>query len=140
VDPVVRLADDHTLHLPDWRGNNRIDSLRNIVVDGRVSLMFMIHGCENVVRVNGKAVVTADPAVTRSFEQRGQHPRTVIVVRIEEVYFQCAKALMRSQLWNADTRGTDLPTAGDFVQEVDAEFDGASYDAGYPEYAKSRLW
>jgi hypothetical protein len=137
---VVRIVDERTLQLPDWRGNDRIDSLRNLVVDGRVTLLFMIHGCDNVVRVNGRAVVTADAAVTGTFEQGGRHPRTVVVVRVREVYFQCAKALMRSALWDASTGGRDLPTAGDFVQEADPAFDGAAYDAGYDAYARPRLW
>lgn len=138
--PVVRIVDDKTLWLPDWRGNNRLDSLRNIVTDGRVSLMFMVPGDANVVRVNGRAVLTDDPEVTESFEQKGRHPRTVIVVTIGEIYFQCAKAVMRSRLWGDIKRPEGLPTAGDFVREVDAGFDGKAYDEGYAEYAKPRMW
>ncbi|NRB00538.1 MAG: pyridoxamine 5'-phosphate oxidase family protein [Rhodobacteraceae bacterium] len=138
--PVVRIADAHTLMLPDWRGNNRLDSLRNIVTDGRVSLMFMVPGDTNVVRVNGTAVLTDDPAVTHSFEQKGRHPRTVIVITIGEMYFQCAKAVMRSQLWGETPRPEGHPTAGDFVCEVDESFDGKAYDDGYAEYAKPRMW
>lgn len=137
--PVVRIIDDRTIWLPDWRGNNRIDNLRNIVRDGRVSLMFMVPGALNVVRVNGRAVLSDDPILTDTFEQRGRHPKTIIVIRPDEVYFQCAKALMRSDLWNRnDAEG--LPTAGQFVKERDAAFDAESYDSGYPEYAKGRLW
>lgn len=137
--PVVRIAGDRTLLLPDWKGNNRLDSLRNIVRDGRVSLMFLVPGSDNVVRVNGTAEVTDDTAVTGLFEQRGQHPVTVTEVQVGEVYFQCAKALMRSGLWGRDdTEG--LPTAGDFVREVDAGFDGEAYDAGYAAYARDRMW
>ncbi len=137
--PVVRIADDRTLLLPDWKGNNRLDSLRNVVRDGRVSLMFLVPGSDNVVRVNGTAEVTDDPAVTGLFEQRGQHPVTVTEVRVAEVYFQCAKALMRSGLWGRDDAG-GLPTAGDFVRELDEGFDGAAYDAGYADYARDRMW
>lgn len=140
VDPVVRIVDARTLQLPDWRGNNRTDSLRNIVRDGRVSLLFMVHGSDNVVRVNGRAKLTADTAVTGTFEQNGRHPRSVIVVDLEEVYFQCAKALMRSALWSPASGADDLPTAGDFLKEVDENVDAASYDAGYAEYAKPRMW
>ncbi len=137
--PVVRIIDDRTIWLPDWRGNNRIDNLRNIVRDGRVSLMFMVPGALNVVRVNGRAVLSDDPTLTDTFEQRGRHPKTIIVIRPDEVYFQCAKALMRSDLWNRnDAEG--LPTAGQFVKERDAAFDTESYDSGYPDYAKGRLW
>lgn len=138
--PVVRVVDDRTLWLPDWRGNNRIDSLRNIVRDGRVSLMFMVPGSMNVVRVNGRAVLTADDRVTGSFEQRGMHPKTVVVVTLNEMYFQCAKALMRSGLWSRGDESAQVPTAGQFVKEKDRDFDGESYDATYPEYAKTRMW
>ena len=136
--PVVRIADDRTLMLPDWMGNNRIDSLRNIVRDGRVSLMFMVPGSNNVVRVNGTAVVTADADVTGSFEKAGKRPRSVVVVTIGEVYFQCAKALMRSALWSGEA--PKVPTAGQFVRERQADFDAEGYDTGYAEYAKPRMW
>ncbi|WP_136637334.1 pyridoxamine 5'-phosphate oxidase family protein [Pseudooceanicola onchidii] len=140
VDPVVRIADPETLMLPDWKGNNRIDSLRNILRDPRVSLMFMVPGSPNVVRVNGTAIVTEDPDLLASFEQQGKHPRTVVVIRIGEAYFQCAKALIRSELWSEGDRGAEVPSAGDFVREIDHGFDGAAYDAGYPAYAAERLW
>ena len=140
VDPVVRVAGPTTLHLPDWRGNNRIDSLRNIVRDGRVSLMFMIPGSDTVVRVNGDARLTADAALCASFERDGKTPNTVIVIELREVYFQCAKALMRSQLWSAEHDLEGLPTAGAFLSEADEGIDGAAYDAGYAEYAKPRMW
>lgn len=138
--PVVRIADDKTLLLPDWRGNNRLDTLRNIVIDGRISLMFMVPGSNNVVRVNGKAILTADESVCASFEKKGRQPKTVIAVTVDEVYFQCAKALMRSALWATDSQGVDVPSAGEFVREVDQDFDAESYDQGYPEYAKPRMW
>jgi len=139
VGPVVRIVDDKTLHLPDWRGNNRIDSLRNIVRDGRVSLMFMVKGSSNVVRVNGRAVLTADTNVTETFEQRGKHPKSVIVITVEEAYFQCAKAIMRSELFTA-VPVDGLPTAGEMLKEQQAEFDAQGYDTGYTEYAKTRMW
>jgi len=137
--PVLRVADETTLLLPDWRGNNRIDSLRNIVRDGRVSLMLMVPGAMNVVRVNGTARLSVDPALTTSFEQRGKHPRSVIVITPGEVYFQCAKAVMRAGLWSRDD-SAGLPTAGEFVREVDADFDAEGYDSGYADYAKPRMW
>lgn len=139
IGPVVRLIDETTLHLPDWRGNNRIDSLRNIVRDGRVSLMFMVPGSSNVIRVNGTAVLSVDPDVTRSFEQNGKNPKSVIVITVGEAYFQCAKAIMRSELWTGDPV-LDLPTAGQLIKEQQAEFDAQSYDEGYAEYAKGRMW
>lgn len=137
---VVRIINPQTLYLPDWKGNNRLDSLKNIVVDGRLSLMFMVPGSDTVVRVNGSAVVTADADVIGQFEYEGNFPRTVIVIRVGEVYFQCAKALMRSRLWSAGDESARLPTAGDLLKEQAPEFDGANYDTSYPEYAKERLW
>jgi PPOX class probable FMN-dependent enzyme len=137
--PVVRIVDDHTLWLPDWRGNNRLDCLRNIVLDGRVSLMFMIPSALNVVRINGRAVLTDDPAVTDRFEQRGKHPKTVIVITLDEIYVQCAKALMRSDLWARDD-SAGLPTAGQFLREQDESFDAKGYDLTYPDQAPKRMW
>ena len=138
--PVVRIADDATLLMPDWRGNNRLDTLRNIVEDGRISLMFMVPGEDNVVRVNGRAIVSADPDLTGSFHQRGRTPRTVIVITISELYFQCAKAVMRSGLWSGTGARDDLPTAGQFLREMEADFDDEAYDAGYAESAKAKMW
>ena len=137
---VVEIADNKTLLLPDWFGNNRIDTLRNIVRDERISLMFMAPGEVNVVRINGTAIVSADEDLRARFEKKGKLPRTVAVITIGEMYFQCAKAIMRSGIWNADAERPKLPTAGDFLKERDALFDGATYDEGYPEYAKSRMW
>ncbi len=137
---VARIVDARTLWIPDWRGNNRLDSLRNIVEDGRVSLMFMINGSNNVVRINGTATLTGATQATSSFEKQGKTPRSVIVVSIGEVYFQCAKALMRSKLWDSNSDAAEVPSAGAFLKEVHDEFDGDAYDADYPEYAKERMW
>ncbi len=137
--PVVEIFDETRLILPDWQGNNRIDSLRNILRDGRVSLMFMVAGSNNVVRVNGTAILSADRALTKRFERKGKLPRTVILVTIGEMYFQCAKAMMRSELWG-DTPKADVPSAGDFLKEHDAGFDGSAYDEGYREKAIPRYW
>ena len=137
---VVLIKDDSTLLLPDWRGNNRLDSLRNIVRDGRTSLMFMVPGCNNVVRVNGTAVLTAEHSVTDQFNKAGKRPKTVIAVTIHEVYFQCAKALMRSKLWLSDDESSRVPTAGEFLREMNETVDANAYDDGYEEYAKPRMW
>ena len=102
--------------------------------------MFMVPGSTNVVRVNGQAVVSDDPDLLASFEQKGKHPKTVVVISTREVYFQCAKAIIRSNLWGDEDRGATVPSAGDFVKEQHAGFDGAAYDAGYPAYAAERLW
>jgi len=137
--PVVRVVDERTIWLPDWRGNNRIDSLRNIVRDGRVSLLFLVPGSHNVVRVNGRAVLTDDPEVTEAFSQGGRHPRLVVVVMVGEVYFQCAKAILRARLWSGDP-APDIPTAGQFLREADEGFDAETYDLTYPETARDRMW
>lgn len=138
--PVVLIKNDSTLLLPDWRGNNRLDSLRNIVRDGRTSLMFMVPGCNNVVRVNGTTVLTAERSVTDQFNKAGKHPKTVIVMTIQEVYFQCAKALMRSKLWLSDDESGKVPTAGEFLREQNASVDASAYDDAYEDYAKPRMW
>jgi len=138
--PVVRIEDERRLLLPDWMGNNRIDSLRNIVRDPRVSLMFMIPGVKNVVRVNGRAEVSAEAELVGAFVMKGKHPRTVIDIAVSEVYFQCAKALMRSELWAGADLSDMVPTAGDFVREKKADFDGEAYDKGYEAYAQPKMW
>jgi hypothetical protein len=138
--PVVHIADDTTLLLPDWMGNNRLDSLRNIVRDGRVSLMFMVPGCTNVVRVNGTAIVTEDAAARARFDKSGRQPRSVIAVTVAEMYFQCAKALMRAGLWTAGDESATVPSAGQFLQEARSVPDAQAYDAAYPAYAAPRLW
>ncbi|MCJ2177104.1 pyridoxamine 5'-phosphate oxidase family protein [Novosphingobium album (ex Hu et al. 2023)] len=140
IGPVAQIADDQTILIPDWRGNNRLDSLRNIVADGRASLMFMVPGCNNVVRVNGDAIVTTDDELVRSFERDGKAPRTVIVITVREVYFQCAKALMRSGLWSGEDHSSSVPTAGQFIKELQSGFDAEAYDEGYREYARTRMW
>lgn len=129
-EPVVTAADPETLLLPDWQGNERIDSLRNIVRDGRCSLYFLVPGSTNSVRINGTARITADPALRSRFEREGKHPRTVVVIRVAEVYTQCARALQRSGLWSSCNLSDGLPSVGQFLQEASAgEIDGAAYDA-----------
>ena len=138
--PVVTELDPKTLAMPDWRGNNRLDSLRNIVSDGRVSLMFMVPGSNTVVRVNGTARLTADSALRARFERRGRQPATVIVIRIAEVYTQCARAVIRAGLWSRDD-AEGLPSAGDILAEVSkGEEGGAAYDAAWPARAAKTMW
>lgn len=139
--PVVTAVDDRTLLLPDWKGNERVDSLRNIVRDGRVSLMFLVNGANNAIRVNGSARLTADPEVLAMFHRDGKLPRTVIVIRIAEVYSQCARAIIRSGLWSGGDQSAGLPTVGEMLQDAtDGTFDGAAYDAAWPERAKKSMW
>lgn len=139
--PVVQISDPKTLMMPDWHGNNRLDSLRNIVRDPRMSLMFFVPGSNNVVRVNGRAHLTADDALRASFARDGKSPRTVIVIEVAEIYFQCARALVRSGLWRAEDESAGLPTAGGFLAAMTkGEIDGTSYDAGWSERASKTLW
>lgn len=138
--PVARLADPKTLLIPDWRGNNRMDSLRNIVADGRVSLIFMVQGSTNCVRINGTAEVRLDADLLDQFDDKGRKPRSVIVVHVAEVYSQCARALMRADTWNGVDHSAGLPTVGDFLNEAEAGFDGAQYDAAWGDRAKKTMW
>lgn len=139
---VVRVEDERTILLPDWRGNNRVDSLINIVRDPRVALMFLVPGSTTTMRINGKAVVSIAPELLQSFEMDGKHPRTVIVITVDEVYFQCARALMRSELWNPDNfvDPASLPTPGAMLKAAKQDFDKDTYDREWPARAVSTLW
>ncbi|MEM8977987.1 MAG: pyridoxamine 5'-phosphate oxidase family protein [Pseudomonadota bacterium] len=139
--PVVQELDPKHLLMPDWRGNNRLDSLRNIVRDGRVSLMFMVPGSDNVVRVNGQAHLSAAPELRERFSQKGRLPACVIVIEIAEIYSQCARAVMRAKLWTGDDESTGLPSVGEILEEMmEGDFDGATYDKEWPDRAKKTLW
>ena len=139
----VRVQDERTLLVPDRRGNNRIDSLRNIVRDPRTALLFLIPGAGTTLRVNGRAHVSLDPALLASFAVDERAPRSVIVLAVEAVYFQCARAIVRSELWNP-ARHVDehaLPTPGAILAELSAgRVGGEPYDRAWPERARSTLW
>ncbi|MEO0781530.1 MAG: pyridoxamine 5'-phosphate oxidase family protein [Pseudomonadota bacterium] len=138
--PVVMELDERTLAMPDWRGNNRLDSLRNVVSDGRVSLMFMVPGSNTVVRLNGEARLTADPDLRAKFDKSGRQPATVIVIRIGEIYTQCARAPMRAGLWKRDD-SEGLPTVGEILAEqTDGSEGGAEYDAAWVPRAAKTMW
>ncbi|CDZ30451.1 pyridoxamine 5'-phosphate oxidase family protein [Neorhizobium galegae] len=139
---AVRVQDDTTLLLPDWRGNNRIDSLINIVRDPRVALMFLVPGSNTTMRVNGRAVISVEPALLESFEMDGRHPRSVTVITVDEVYFQCARALMRAELWNPEhfVDPKNLPTPGTLLKAAKADFDKEAYDREWPERAARTMW
>jgi len=139
----VRVADPKTLMLPDRRGNNRIDSLRNIVRDPRVALLFLIPGSGTTFRVNGRASLSADPVLLDSFAIDGKPPRTVTIITVEEAYFQCARAIVRSGLWKAENQidPKTLPSPGAMLAEVtQGEVGGEAYDAGWAERAAKTLW
>jgi uncharacterized protein len=139
----VRVADERTLLLPDRRGNNRLDTLRNIVVDGRVGLLFLVPGVGVTLRVNGTAELSTDPGLRESFAVRGAVPTTVVVVRTTAVYTQCPKALVRSHLWEPERfrDPADLPTVGAIMQAITAGgFDGPAYDRAQPERLARTLY
>ncbi|WP_407147782.1 pyridoxamine 5'-phosphate oxidase family protein [Bradyrhizobium sp. ORS 86] len=139
----VRIHDEKTLMMPDRRGNNRCDSLRNIVRDPRVGLLFLIPGSGSTLRVNGRAYLTTEPELLASFKIEGKAPRTVIVMTVEEMYFQCARAIVRSDLWNPDKRvdPRTLPTPGQILAEMSANtVGGEKYDREWPERARQTMW
>jgi uncharacterized protein len=139
----VRIHDDKTLMMPDRRGNNRVDSLRNIVRDPRMALLFLIPGSGSTLRVNGRAKVSAAADLLASFKMDGKAPRTVIVMTVDEIYFQCNRAIVRSDLWNPDKRvdPSSLPTPGQILASMsDDKVGGESYDREWPERAKNSMW
>ena len=139
----VRIHDDKTLMMPDRRGNNRVDSLRNIVRDPRVALLFLIPGSGSTLRVNGRAHVSAEAGLLASFNVEGKTPRTVIVMTVDEIYFQCARAIVRSDLWNPDKRvdPRTLPTPGRILAEMsESRVGGEQYDREWPERARQSMW
>jgi len=139
----VRIHDEKTLMMPDRRGNNRIDSLRNVVRDPRIGLLFLIPGSGSTLRINGRGQLSADPGLLESFAMEGKLPRTVIIMTVEEIYFQCARAIVRSDLWNPDRRvdPRELPTPGQILAEMTANrIDGGQYDREWPERARQTMW
>jgi len=139
----VRIANPRTLILPDRRGNNRIDSLRNVVRDPRVALLFLIPGSGTTFRVNGRAVLSVDPDLLESFAVDGKAPRTVMVVTVVEAYFQCARAIVRSGLWKPESQvdPKSLPTPGAMLAAVTAgEVGGETYDREWPDRAAKTMW
>lgn len=139
----VRVSDDRTLLLPDRRGNNRADSLKNVVRDGRVGLLFLVPGSGTTLRVNGRAKLSADPELCATFAVEGKAPRTVMVIAIDAVYFQCARAIHRSELWipARHVEPKSLPTPGKILAATSqARIDGEAYDAEWPERARKSMW
>ena len=139
----IRVRDDRTLLLPDRRGNNRIDSLRNIVRDPQVTLLFLIPGLGETLRVNGRAAISVEPALLESFSVDGKAPKSVLVIAVEAVYFQCARAIVRSDLWNPHKHvaRSALPSAGQILAALSRSgFDGEAYDRALPERQRATLY
>lgn len=139
----VRVHDEKTLMLPDRRGNNRIDSLRNIVRDPRVALLFMIPGIGNTLRVNGRAHLSIEPGLLESFAIEEKSPRSVTVIEVGAIYFQCARALVRSELWNPERHidPKSLPSAGQILAALSEDrVGGEKYDREWPGRAAATMW
>jgi PPOX class probable FMN-dependent enzyme len=139
----VRVADEKTLLIPDRRGNNRLDSLRNIVSDPRVALLFLIPGVGETIRVIGRASISTDPALTETFIVSGKTPRSVIVVAVERVFFQCTKAIVRSKLWDPALHidRKSLPSAGTILGEISGgKIGGPEHDRAQPQRIKETLY
>ena len=144
-DPAgfVAVQDEHTLLLPERRGNNRVDSLRNIVSDPRVALLFLVPGVGETLRVNGRARISVEPALLARFVVNGQPPKCVLVIEVETALFQCSRAIVRADLWRpvpADTP-RPVPTPGEMLHALtQAAIDGESYDRALPERVRTTLY
>src|SRR5579871_687780 len=143
----VRVVDERTLALPDRPGNNRLDSLRNVIVDPRLALLFVIPGVGETLRVNGRGRISAEAALLDSFAVDGKLPRTVLLIDVDAVYFHCSKALVRSQLWDParHVERSQLPSTGEILQRIIAAnngepFDAAAYDRELPERVRATLY
>jgi PPOX class probable FMN-dependent enzyme len=144
-DPAgfVRVLDAKTIAVPDRRGNNRIDSLRNLIHDPRVALLFMIPGVNETLRIIGRAKICTEPALCETFTMMGKTPRAVLLIAVDRVYFQCAKALVRSKLWDPVTKvdRASLPTPGAILAEISGGMiGGPELDRSYPERVKATLY
>ena len=144
-DPAgfVVVQDEKTLLLPERRGNNRIDTLRNIVRDPRVGLLFLVPGIGETLRINGRARISVEPALLARLSMNGQLPKCVLVISVETVFFQCARALQRSKLWapRGANEPRQVPTAGEILAAVTGDrFDGSTYDRELPARQSATLY
>jgi PPOX class probable FMN-dependent enzyme len=139
--PLVRVLDGKTLLLPERRGNNRIDSLLNLVADPRISLLFLVPGVGETLRINGMASISADPELLQSFAVNGALPKCVIKVSVDAAYFQCARAMLRSKLWASVPSKPAVPTAGQMLAAItDNQVDGTEYDQALSQRQQSTLY
>jgi PPOX class probable FMN-dependent enzyme len=136
----VVVEDEKTLLLPERRGNNRVDSLRNILSDPRVALLFMIPGVGETLRINGQARISVAPALLERFAVQGKAPQCLLVIHVQTVFFHCARAMLRSRLWQAP-RSAAVPTAGEMLAALTAgELGGESYDRELPQRQRQTLY
>ena len=140
--PLARVLDAQTLLLPERRGNNRIDTLRNLIADPRIGLLFMIPGVGETLRVRGRAQISVDPALLESFEVDGKKPHCVLRVAVDTVFFQCARAILRSRLWHAAEHDrSGVPTPGTMLAALtQGGMDGQAYDSALPERQRQTLY
>jgi len=140
--PLVRIVDEHTLLLPERRGNNRIDSLRNLVSDPRVGLLFMAPGVGETLRVRGRARISVDPALLAAFEWDGKRPHCVLRITVDKVFFQCARSILRSRLWHPEEHDTSgMPSAGTMLAALtQGRIDGRTYDGALPQRQRESLY
>lgn len=139
--PLVRILDAHTLLLPERRGNNRIDSLRNLIADPRAGLLFMIPGVGETLRVRGRAEISVEPDLLASFAVDGKQPLCVLRIAVEKVFFQCARSILRSRLWHPDEHDrASVPTPGAMLAALAQGFDGEAYDAALPQRQRDTLY
>jgi hypothetical protein len=144
-DPAgfVRVVDPHTVMIPDRLGNNRIDTLRNVVRDPRISLLFLIPGIGETIRINGTAQISTDPELCASFAMQGKDPASVLIVTVDSIYYQCPKALVRSKLWDPKSLvpRDQLPTTGKILEAITkGDIDGGDYDRTYPQRIKDTIY
>lgn len=142
----VRVVSPKCLQIPDRRGNNRLDTLRNIITNPQVGLIFLVPNAGETIRVSGQAEILIDEELCQSFAINDKPASSVLSVTVEKAYFQCQKALVRSHLWDPESwadRG-GLPTAGQmtrhFAEQQSEDFDGEKYDREYPEYMKETIY
>ena len=138
----VEIADERTLLLPERRGNNRLDSMRNLLLDPRIALLFFIPGFNETLRVMGTARLCVDAALRERFSVNGNVPKIVLVIDVKSMYFQCARALVRSNLWKADPVAREtLPSTGDILAEITGgKQGGAAYDLDFAKRLPDSLY
>ena len=142
IGQAVHILDATTIVIPDRRGNNRLDTLRNLVEDLRCALLFLIPGVNECIRINGTAEITTDPKLISDLTHEGKAPVTVIKVTIGELYFQCARAIIRSGIWKPEMQvdRKSLPSAGEMTKSAYLEFDAKTYDAALPARQAKTLY
>jgi PPOX class probable FMN-dependent enzyme len=139
----VRIVDDKTVMIPDRPGNNRLDSFKNLMSDPRIALLFLIPGCAETLRINGRATVSVDPALRESFAVNGKPARAVLIVSVERIYFHCAKAIVRAKMWDPKTQidRKSLPSTGTIIAELSGgKMGGEQYDKEAPAKIQSMLY